>query len=107
MFLVAFVLIIAFSGLLVMFLSLSAAPLERIRLGKILGAMTTTAGLLLGTLFGVVPNYPMHGAAPAGLLLVSAILLVAIVALEIWTAAALIGDCRHDAVDHARVPRVA
>ena len=91
---VTFAAIIEFAALLTMFLALSAAPLGRIRLGRILAVMVLAMFLLLATLFGLMPRYPLEGPAPLGLLLTSALILVVIGALEVWALVVVVSDWR-------------
>jgi hypothetical protein len=108
MFGVAFALIIEFTAVLTMFLALSAAPLERIRLEKILALIGVAAFLLLAALFGLVPRYPLEAPAPFGLLLTSALIVVAIGALEVWALVAFVTDWREaDARERTLVVRSA
>jgi hypothetical protein len=93
-FTVAFVVIVEFSVLLTTFLALSAAPLERIRLGRIMGLVVLATVLLLATLFGLVPRFPLEGPAPLRLLFAGALILVAIAALELWALVVFVGDWR-------------
>jgi hypothetical protein len=92
MFNVAYGLIVEFSVLLVMFLSLSATPLERMRMGRILGLMTTAACLLLGTLFGILPHFSFAAQAPMALVLAGAVMVVIIAVVELAAAVTVLAD---------------
>ena len=105
---VAFAMIIEFAAVLTMFLALSAAPLGRIRLERILALIVAATFLLLATLFGLVPRYPLEAPAPFGLLLTSALIVVAIGALEIWALVVFVTDWRKaDARERTLVARSA
>ncbi|MBM3219032.1 MAG: hypothetical protein FJZ38_10185 [Candidatus Rokubacteria bacterium] len=95
MFAVAFAVIIELSAVLTIFLSLSAADLDRIRLGKILSLIGVATFLLLATLFGFMPHDPLQAAPPLGLLVISAALVVVVGVLVISALVVLISDSRH------------
>jgi hypothetical protein len=87
-------LFIEFTVLLCAFLALSAAPLECLRVGRILGLMAAATFPLLAALFGLVPYTPAMAATPLRLWVASGLVVLVVAALETWMLRILVTDWR-------------